>query len=97
MKATGIVRNMDHLGRVVIPSEIRRTLKISTGDPVEFYIDGDKLIICKYDAIGDMEQLLDGVKRSIELADPMIPGGKVRMLIDKVDEMKKILAEDTNG
>ncbi|MBT9176672.1 MAG: Stage V sporulation protein T [Firmicutes bacterium] len=41
MKATGIVRRIDDLGRVVIPKEIRRTLRIREGDPLEIYVDRD--------------------------------------------------------
>ncbi|MGG3278892.1 AbrB/MazE/SpoVT family DNA-binding domain-containing protein [Paenibacillus solani] len=48
MKATGIVRRIDDLGRVVIPKELRRTFGIAEGDPVEFYIEDDKIIINKY-------------------------------------------------
>lgn len=48
MKATGIVRRVDDLGRVVIPKELRRTLDIAEGDPVEFYTEGDKVIINRY-------------------------------------------------
>ena len=43
MKATGIVRRIDDLGRVVIPKEIRRTLRIREGDPLEIYVDRDPL------------------------------------------------------
>ena len=45
MKATGIVRRMDDLGRVVIPKEIRRTMKIGEGTPLEIFIDKDGGII----------------------------------------------------
>lgn len=93
MKATGIVRNMDHLGRVVIPKEIRRTMKISTGDPVEFFTDGDGLIIRKYDTNGDMVQLLENVERSIQLTEPFISPSKKQMLLEKVREMKDIVTE----
>lgn len=50
MKATGIVRRIDDLGRVVIPKEIRRTLNIKEGDPLEIYIDHerDEIIFHKY-------------------------------------------------
>ena len=41
MKATGIVRRIDDLGRVVIPKEIRRTLRLREGDPLELFVDGD--------------------------------------------------------
>ena len=48
MKATGIVRNMDNLGRLVIPSEIRRVLQIEEKDPVEIFVDGDHILLAKY-------------------------------------------------
>ncbi|SDW31375.1 AbrB/MazE/SpoVT family DNA-binding domain-containing protein [Paenibacillus sp. PDC88] len=48
MKATGIVRHIDNLGRVVIPKELRRTHFIEEGDPLEFFVDGDKIILRKY-------------------------------------------------
>ncbi|WP_068786641.1 AbrB/MazE/SpoVT family DNA-binding domain-containing protein [Paenibacillus phocaensis] len=48
MKSTGIVRRIDDLGRVVIPMELRRTLGISEGDPLEIFVDGDKIILRKY-------------------------------------------------
>ncbi|HHY41677.1 MAG TPA: AbrB/MazE/SpoVT family DNA-binding domain-containing protein [Thermoanaerobacterales bacterium] len=48
MKSTGIVRKVDDLGRVVIPIELRRTLGISQKDPLEIYVDTDKIILKKY-------------------------------------------------
>lgn len=48
MKATGIVRRIDDLGRVVIPKELRRTHFIEEGDPLEYFVEGDKIIIRKY-------------------------------------------------
>ena len=47
MKATGIVRRIDDLGRVVIPKEIRRTLRIREGDPLEIFTDRDGEVILK--------------------------------------------------
>ena len=47
MKATGIVRRIDDLGRIVIPKEIRRQLKIGESDPVEIFLSGDGEIILK--------------------------------------------------
>lgn len=47
MKATGIVRRIDDLGRVVIPKEIRRTLRIREGDPLEIFTDRDGGVILK--------------------------------------------------
>lgn len=50
MKATGIVRRIDDLGRILIPKEIRRTCNVREGDPVEFYSDQNgEIILKKYD------------------------------------------------
>lgn len=55
MKATGIVRRIDDLGRVVIPKEIRRTMRIREGDPLEIYTDKDgEVIFKKYSPMGEM-------------------------------------------
>lgn len=52
MKATGIVRRIDDLGRVVIPKEIRRTLRIHAGDPLEIFVEGNSVIYKKYSVGG---------------------------------------------
>lgn len=66
MKATGIVRRIDDLGRVVIPKEIRRTLRIKEGDPLEIYTDRDgQVIFKKYSPIGELGTF------AAELADAM--------------------------
>ncbi|HET7560417.1 MAG TPA: AbrB/MazE/SpoVT family DNA-binding domain-containing protein [Limnochordia bacterium] len=49
MKSTGIVRKVDELGRVVIPIELRRTLQIAEKDALEIYVDGEKIILKKYE------------------------------------------------
>ncbi|ADL12451.1 AbrB/MazE/SpoVT family DNA-binding domain-containing protein [Acetohalobium arabaticum] len=49
MKATGIVRKVDDLGRIVIPIEIRRTLSLEAKDSVEIYVDNDSIIFKKYE------------------------------------------------
>lgn len=55
MKATGIVRRIDDLGRVVIPKEIRRTLRIREGDPLEIFTDREgEIILKKYSPIGEL-------------------------------------------
>lgn len=55
MRATGIVRRIDDLGRVVVPKEIRRILKIREGDPLEIYTDKEgEIILKKYSPIGEL-------------------------------------------
>jgi len=49
MKSTGIVRKVDELGRVVLPKELRTTLNIAQRDPLEIYVDGDNIILKKYE------------------------------------------------
>lgn len=57
MKATGIVRRIDDLGRIVVPKEIRRTLRIREGDPLEIFTDREgEIILKKYSPIGELGQ-----------------------------------------
>ncbi len=65
MKATGIVRRIDELGRVVIPKEIRRTLRIKDGDPLEIFTDRDELMLKKYSPIATLEKFSEGSVRSL--------------------------------
>ncbi|MBE3568566.1 MAG: stage V sporulation protein T [Bacillales bacterium] len=78
MKATGIVRRIDDLGRVVIPKEIRRTLRIREGDPLEIFVDRDgEVILKKYSPISELgdfakeygEALYDSLGCSILICD----------------------------
>lgn len=49
MKATGIVRKVDELGRIVLPIELRRTLSIDIKDPLEIYVEGEQIALKKYE------------------------------------------------
>jgi transcriptional pleiotropic regulator of transition state genes len=49
MKSTGIVRKIDDLGRLVIPIELRKTMEINIKDPVEIFVDDDKIVLRKYE------------------------------------------------
>ena len=73
MKATGIVRRIDELGRIVLPKEIRRTMKIREGDPLEIFTDRDgEVIFKKYSPVGEMAafsaQYADTLHRTGELS-----------------------------
>ncbi len=82
MKSTGIVRKVDELGRVVIPIELRRTLGIGEKDALEIFVDGEKIVLKKYEPAcifsGNAENLIfyrgklisqDCVKELIEIMD----------------------------
>jgi AbrB family transcriptional regulator (stage V sporulation protein T) len=73
MKATGIVRRIDDLGRVVIPKEIRRTMRIREGDPLEIYTDREgEVIFKKYSPIGELagfaSQYADTLQKTCSMA-----------------------------
>ena len=68
MRSLGIVRNLDQLGRLVIPKETRKALNLNGGDPVEIFTDGDTIILKKYaqgcQCCGNMENIKEykGIK-----------------------------------
>ena len=66
MKATGIVRRIDDLGRVVVPKEIRRVLRIREGDPLEIYTGvAGEVILKKYSPIGELSQMAEIFAESV--------------------------------
>ena len=76
MKATGIVRRIDDLGRVVIPKEIRRTMRIREGDPLEIFTDaGGEVVFKKYSPIGELSTF------SGQYADALSKGTNLSVLI----------------
>ena len=96
MKATGIVRRVDSLGRVVIPKEIRHTLRIKEGSPLEIYTEKDGgVTFRKYSPLGDLQdfaaQMCDSIRRNtgciaaVSDRDSIIAqaGGAKRELLDK--------------
>ena len=73
MKATGIVRRVDDLGRIVIPKEIRRTLRIREGDPLEIYTEKDGgVIFRKYSPMGDLQEFASQMCEAIGSATGLI-------------------------
>ena len=96
MKATGIVRRIDDLGRVVIPKEIRRTLRIHEGDPLEIYTDRQgEVILKKYSPISELNEFAGGYAEAassvlgcaVAVTDTdqviAVSGGPKKDLIDK--------------
>ncbi|MFP4697636.1 MAG: AbrB/MazE/SpoVT family DNA-binding domain-containing protein [Eubacteriales bacterium] len=63
MKSTGIVRKLDELGRITLPIELRRNLHINEKDPLEIFVDDEKIILKKYQPCdiftGEMDELID--------------------------------------
>ena len=66
MKATGIVRRIDDLGRIVIPKEIRRTMRIREGDPMEIFTSREgEILLKKYSPVGELSEFAVGIAESI--------------------------------
>ena len=79
MKATGIVRRIDDLGRVVIPKEIRKTLRIREGDPLEIFTDKEgQVILKKYSPIGELSEFAKEYAESLHQSS-----GHITCIADK--------------
>lgn len=91
MKSTGMTRRIDELGRLVIPKEIRKNLKIRDNEILEIYTKEDKIILQKYSNIDEMEEVLE---KYIEILDKLI--GKSIFITDKskIVGCSKIKKED---
>ena len=111
MKATGIVRRVDDLGRIVIPKEIRRTLRIREGDPLEIYTEKDGgVIFRKYSPMGDLQDFASQICESIGANTGLVAavsdrdsiialhGAPKRELIDKPNslELDKLMESRKN-
>ena len=111
MKATGIVRRVDSLGRVVIPKEIRATLRIKEGSPLEIYTEKDGgVTFRKYSPLGDLQdfagQICDSIRRNtgciaaVSDRDSIIAlhGAPKRELMDKPNsqELERIMEQRKN-
>ncbi|MFD0051770.1 stage V sporulation protein T [Actinomycetes bacterium NPDC127524] len=111
MKATGIVRRIDDLGRVVIPKEIRRTLRIREGDPLEIFVDRDgEVILKKYSPISELgdfareyaEALFDSLGNPILICDRdtyiAVAGGSKKDYLNKsVSELVEKTMDERNS
>lgn len=78
MKSTGMTRRIDELGRLVIPKEIRKNLKIKDNEILEIYTKEDKIILQKYSNIDEMQEVLE---KYIEILDKLI--GKIIFITDR--------------
>ena len=65
MKSTGVVRRIDELGRIVLPKEIRKVLKIKAGDNLEIFMNDKDIVLCKYNIFDDKKDLFDMLANSV--------------------------------
>ena len=65
LKATGVVRRIDDLGRIVIPKEIRKTMHIKNGENLEIFVNNDEIILKKYSEIGNIKEISDNISETL--------------------------------
>ena len=92
MKSTGIIRNIDPLGRIVVPMELRRTLGIQEKDPMEIFVDGESIILKKYNVNGSCQITGEVSDQNIELA-----GGKLVLSPEGIDQVLADLESHLKG
>lgn len=68
MRATGIVRRVDDIGRIAIPKEIRHTLRIKDGDPLELFVEDDRIIFQKYDVSASSKEGVTQIVNKTEVS-----------------------------
>ena len=86
MKATGIVRRIDDLGRVCLPIELRRSLGVSAGDSLEIFMDGENVILKKYRKLEEAITVIEQLANVLEYTDN--PHAK-ELIADAIDYIKK--------
>ncbi len=92
MKKTGIIRRVDDLGRIMIPKEIRRALKINDGDPMEIFINNNMVCYQKYEPEVTYIETIDSIIKTLS-ADMDINSTKRNMLKVKMEEAISLLKE----
>ncbi len=108
MKETGIIRRIDELGRVVIPKEIRKSMRINEGDPLEIFTEADRLFLKKFSPVGAIGGYLKEIAESVYAQTSMsvaicdtdafltVKGAKAKEL-DKKDVSRDLLRSLKTG
>lgn len=93
MKATGITRKVDDLGRVVLPIELRRNLGIGIGDTLEIFTDKEMIVLRRYNAVDDLLTMAVRLKDRVFVEDC---GEMKPVLLDKLSEIEKLLMSEVD-
>jgi len=93
MKATGIIRRVDDLGRIVIPREIRRNLGAQEGTPMELFTDGNKLVIQKYETYESISDIVKTLRDIVSDYPNEFSDDGLLNLLKQVDAFEETLKE----
>ncbi len=94
MKATGVTRRIDDLGRVVLPIELRRNLGIGIGDTLEIFTENETVVLRRYNAMDDLLTMANRLKDRVATEDC---GEMKPVLMDKLTEIEKIIMSGTGN
>ena len=90
MKSTGMVRNIDSLGRVVVPKEIRRTLNFFNGDSLEIFLEGEMVCLKKYNAEQSIKVTIESLIKNIDVYYNIKNAKDIK---EKLKEVTKLLPD----
>lgn len=91
MKLTGMVRKIDDLGRVVIPKEIRRTMGISSGTPLEIYISDEGIVLKKKYQKAELYDLLESISEAVEDSYLKLEEQKLVSIRKNIQDIRRFL------
>jgi len=94
MKSTGIIRRIDDLGRVIIPKEVRRTLNLREGDPLEIFVEGETLCLQKYYAAAGYKDRIRSLISNIAEDSYMNNAEEIK---EKLNEVLELLGGKDGG
>ncbi len=99
MKTTGVVRRIDDLGRIVIPKEIRKTLRIKDGESVEIFLNSDNIVLKKYSPLGGLPDFYNDYVDSIysEIGNNIIIVDRDKIVAASGDLKKKYLNKNISS
>lgn len=91
MKATGIIRRVDDLGRIVLPKEIRRKVGITEGTPMEIFTDSDRIVLKKYNTSEELINLVSVLEEAVDNSVDDLEGEKVSEIRGHIKEIRNVL------
>lgn len=91
MKATGIIRRVDDLGRIVLPKEVRRKVGITEGTPMEIFTDSDGIVLKKYNTSEELMNLVSVLEEAVDNSVDDLEGERVSAIRGHIKEIRNVL------
>lgn len=91
MKAMGIIRRVDDLGRIVLPKEVRRKVGITEGTPMEIFTDSDGIVLKKYNTSEELMNLVSVLEEAVDNSVDDLEGERVSAIRGHIKEIRNVL------